>query len=288
MRTLLFLIIALAVGVVVAASYAPSVAAGGLLHPARRAPHRQTPANCSDRQFRGNGVILRGWHCRREGPKRGTLVYLHGIADNRDSSVGVIRRLSAQGVDVVAYDSRAHGASDGDACTYGYFEKDDLQRVIDTLPPGPLILFGTSLGAAVALQEAALDGRVSGVIAAEVFSDLETIARERAPAFLPEAVLAKAFRVAEQRAAFSIRDVNPVRAASGIRVPVLLIHGEADVLTRPEHSRRVFAALRGPKQLILVPGAGHNQSLRDPAVWQQVDRWLSDVLSEGTTRKETG
>jgi pimeloyl-ACP methyl ester carboxylesterase len=205
-------------------------------------------------------------------------VYLHGIADNRDSSIGVVRRFTAQGLDVVAYDSRAHGASGGSLCTYGYFEREDLRRVIDTLSPGPLVLFGTSLGGAVALQEAATDDRVSGVIAAEVFSDLETIARERAPSFLPGPVVAEALRVAERRAAFSVREVSPLRAATRIRVPVLLIHGEDDVLTRPDHSRRVFAALRGPKRLLLVPRAGHNESLRPPAVWTQVETWLNDVV----------
>ena len=76
---------------------------------------------------------------------------------------------------------------------YGYFEKVDLRRVIDTLNPGPVVLFGTSLGAAVALQEAAGDPRVTAVVAVEVFSDLRTIAVERAPWFLPGSTIDKAF-----------------------------------------------------------------------------------------------
>jgi len=283
MRTLLFLSVALVLVVLAVASQAPSLAAGGLLHPARHQPRSKAPANCADREFAGKGVILRGWDCRAGGTRRGTVVYLHGVADNRDSSIGVIRRFTTQSLDVVAYDSRAHGASDGDLCTYGYFEKDDLHRVIDTLAPGPVVLMGTSLGGAVALQEAATDKRVSGVIAAEVFSDLETIARERAPFFLPGPVLAEAFRVVERRAAFSVRAVRPVDAASRIHVPVLLIHGEADTQTTPDHSRRVFAALTSPKQLILVPWARHNQSLSDPGVWAQIEAWIANVLQHAQT-----
>jgi hypothetical protein len=52
------------------------------------------------------------------------------------SAVGVIQRFVPRGFDVVAYDSRAHGESDGDACTYGFFEKQDLRRVLDTVRPG--------------------------------------------------------------------------------------------------------------------------------------------------------
>ena len=71
--------------------------------------------------------------------------------------------------------------------------------------------------------------------------------------------------------------VSPLIAATEITVPVLLIHGEADTDTSPDHSRRVLAALRGPKRLILVPGAHHNESLRG-AVWDEIDAWLDEVL----------
>ena len=68
------------------------------------------------------------------------------------AGVNIIRRFTALGFDVVAYDSRAHGNSTGDACTYGYFEKDDLRLVLDQLNASNVVLLGTSLGAAVALQ----------------------------------------------------------------------------------------------------------------------------------------
>ena len=41
---------------------------------------------------------------------------------------GAIDRFQRRGVDVVAFDSRAHGESDGEMCTYGYWEKRDLAR----------------------------------------------------------------------------------------------------------------------------------------------------------------
>ena len=243
------------------------------------------PAQCGERVFVGAGVTLRGWACQTDQDRRGTVVYLHGIADNRGSGVGAIRRYTAQGFDVVAYDSRAHGLSDGEACTYGYFEKEDLRAVIRTLDEGPVILIGTSLGAAVALQAASVEARVSAVIAAEVYSDLETIARERAPFFLTDATIRKAFAVAEQRGSFRIGDVQPEGAARHVRVPVLLVHGSADRETPPAHSSRVYAALAGPRRLILVDGAGHNHSLSGPAVWREIDTWLADVLPNLSLRR---
>ena len=255
----------------------PSLAAGGLLHPARVALYRTVPQGCLEREFAGDGLTLRGWSCAARGPRRGSVVYLHGVADNRSSAVGVIDWLTQRGFDVVAYDSRAHGQSDGSVCTYGFYEKRDLKHVIDLLAPGPVLLIGTSLGGAVAIQGAVGNERVVGVIAAEAFSDLRTIAIERAPRVLPRPVIARAFRVAEERGHFNVAAVSPAVAAASLRIPVLLIHGANDADTRPEHSRRIFAALKGPKQLLLVPGAGHNQSLNSPAAWTEIERWLSAI-----------
>jgi uncharacterized protein len=265
--------------VVGAFSVAPSVAAGGLLYPQRRELTTPMPPGCSARDFAGHDVMLRGWHCAAIGKRRGTIVYLHGIADNRGSSAGVVQRFTPRGFDVVAYDSRRHGESGGDVCTYGFLEKRDLRRVVDSLTDGgPVIAIGTSLGAAVALQEAAADARVAAVIAAEPFSDLRTVASERAPWFLPSLIVRKAFRVAEQRGGFLVDAVSPMDAARSIRAPVLLIHGAADVDTPPAHSQRVFAALAGPRRLLLVPGAGHNQSLFGPGVWSEIERWIDEAL----------
>ncbi len=235
------------------------------------------PAGCEAATFSGDGLALKGWRCRTPASRRGTIIYLHGIADNRSSSEGVIRRFGPRGFDVIAYDSRAHGESEGAACTYGFFEKEDLRRVADGFASAPVVLIGSSLGAAVALQEAPGDPRVAAVVAAEAFSDLRTVATERAPFVFSRGTIARAFRLAEREGHFAVDAVSPLTAAPRIRVPVLLIHGAADVDTPPDHSRRIFAALAGPKRLILVPGAAHNQSLNGD-VWRQVEQWLDEQL----------
>jgi pimeloyl-ACP methyl ester carboxylesterase len=235
------------------------------------------PPTCEDATFSGEGLDLKGWRCRGSAPRRGTIVYLHGVADNRTSAVGVIDRFGRRGFDVVAFDSRGHGESPGDICTYGFFEKRDLHRVLDSVDSGPIILIGTSLGAAVALQEAA-DTRITTVIAAETFADLRTVATKRAPFFFTPGIIAHAFQIAEQQGQFDVDAVSPEAAAAKVKIPVLLIHGSADADTSPDHSRRVLAALAGPKRLILVPGAHHNESLRGD-VWPEIERWVEDVLA---------
>jgi pimeloyl-ACP methyl ester carboxylesterase len=276
-------LVTIAAGVAVA--QLPAVGAGALLFPARHVTPRAIPGACDDRSFAGtDGVALAAWRCRSAvSPRKGTIVYLHGVADNRGSSIGAIATLLPRGFDVIAYDSRAHGTSGGDRCTYGFFEKRDLQRVIDQLGATDVIVIGHSLGAAVALQAAAIEPRIRAVVAASTFSDLRTIASERA-AFLPAWSLGPAFSRAERDGKFVVDDVSPVHAAAAIVVPVLLLHGANDRDTLPAHSDRVFSALRGPKQLVIVPGAGHNDVLGGYA-WTQINRWLDTVaVSESPSK----
>ena len=195
------------------------------------------------------------------------------------ATLGVADHFLARGFDVLAYDSRAHGESTGNACTYGYHEKHDLSRVLDHVKAGPIVLFGTSLGGAVALQTAAEDSRVSAVVSVSAFSDLRTVASERAPFFASKKNLADAFTLAEEQGHFRVDDVSPVVAASHIRVPVMIIHGEADKETPYPHALRIFAALSQPKRLVPVPGCGHHGCLT-PAVWHEIDAWLDLTIAQ--------
>jgi pimeloyl-ACP methyl ester carboxylesterase len=261
-----------------AACLPASWGAGALLHPSRRALATPRPDGAQDVSFESGGLKLRGWLFRGHGQRRGTLIYLHGSADNRASGLSIADRFLKRGFDVLAYDSRAHGESEGNACTYGYYEKDDLRKALDLLPVRPVVVLGVSLGGAVALQAAAEEPRIAAVVAVATFSDLRTVATERAPFIATRRDIEAAFRLAEQQAGFRADEASPVKAAERIRVPVLLIHGQGDHETFPQHSERVLAALHGEKRLLLVPGAGHNDALR-PEVWTEIDTWLDQVLA---------
>jgi pimeloyl-ACP methyl ester carboxylesterase len=260
-----------------AGCFPPEWGANAILHPYRRTTTVVPNLPFEDLVFVSEGVTFRGWRFRGTPPRRGLIVYLHGSADNRQSGLGFAHRFVPQGFDVVAYDSRAHGDSGGDACTYGFYEKKDLSRALDALQLDAAIVFGTSLGGAVALQAAADDPRIIGVISQSSFSDLETVVRERAPFFASAAEIKAALGIAETRGAFRVAEVSPRLAAMRIRVPVLLIHGERDSETRPSHSKAILAALAGPKELLIVPRAGHNDTLADPETWVRIDRWLAGV-----------
>jgi alpha-beta hydrolase superfamily lysophospholipase len=269
------------------ACFPPEWGTRALLHPSRKALTNRPTLPHEDLSFRGQGgVLLKGWLFRAQGERRGLLVYLHGIADNRSSGVGLAERFIALGWDVLLYDSRAQGESEGEACTYGYLEKADLSKALDAVAAESAVLFGSSLGASVALQAAAVEPRVRGVIAQSPFSDLATIARERAPFFASRSDVNKALAIAEAEGHMRVAETSPLRAAAEIRVPVLLLHGAADRETPPSHSQRILEALAGPKRLILVPGAGHNDVLAGEAVWRTIESWITGLPAERRAARE--
>lgn len=233
-----------------------------------------------------DGLTLRGWLFRPEGVPRGLVVYLHGMSNNRRQGVDTVaERFVPDGYAVLGFDNRAHGESEGEWLTYGHHEVADLRAALDQVGITPVVLTGESLGAAIALQTAAVDPRVVAVVAAAPFSDLETIVTEVGGPFGRSDSLLEAVR-AELRAeaGFDLTSISPRRAAAEIGVPVLLVHGTRDTYTDISHSERLLAALPGEKRLLRVIGATHYDVLDHSNVWDAIERWLAEVGVPGAAR----
>ena len=106
--------VALAFAAAVPLAALPAAGAWLLLHGPRRIAVPPAPDGCEATHFQGAGVDLAGWRCNTSARRRGTLIYLHGLSDNRKGVRGLVGRFLARGLDVVAYDGRAHGESTGD------------------------------------------------------------------------------------------------------------------------------------------------------------------------------
>jgi pimeloyl-ACP methyl ester carboxylesterase len=269
-------LLALTLALTPAACVPAGAGAAFIVRPIRLPLLARPPLAHEPLRVRSGDVTLAGWHFRATAPERGLVVYLHGLNDVRDHGAALAEALVPRGFSVVAYDQRGHGASGGTYCTYGVHEVDDLRAVLDAVGArGPVYLVGESMGAAVSLQAAAVEGRVAGVVAGAPFSELPTVVAENTPAFARPGDGEAAVALAEQQAGFRLADVAPVRAAPSIRVPVLLLHGTRDTFIPPSHSERILAALPGPDaRRELVEGAGHWDVLTHQGVTERVTEWV--------------
>lgn len=231
-----------------------------------------------------DGIALDGWLFSPAGEPRAVMVLVHGKDINRQHFVGAARRFVDEGLAVVAFDQRAHGRSTGEFVTYGAKEVGDLKLVIDLALEKwgralPVVVVGESLGAAVALQTAAVDPRVRVVVAGAAFADLTTVVDDHAPAILGARGKAKAIEAAERAADFHIADISPERSARHITVPTLLLHGSEDTYLPLRHTMRIYEALAGPKELVRLEGVDHIGVLLSAQAWTQIDRFVGEALA---------
>jgi uncharacterized protein len=261
----------------------PEWGANALLHPARLASHGIPDGSESFEVDVGSGVTLKGWWAKGIIPRRGLVLWLHGVGDNKDSAEGLIDRWTKRGFDVAAYDSRAHGGSGGKICTYGFFEKSDVSRVLDVLAKAGAaadraILVGFSMGGAVALQAVeAGEPRAVAVAALAPFANLRSAASHAAPFWMSRRTVDAALARADQLAQVSFDEVAPAAHADRIRVPMLLVHGTRDPKIPAADSQQILGAAGPNRKLVLVDGADHDHLLDHKETWAALDQFLDGV-----------
>ncbi len=211
--------------------------------------------------------------CGRSEPNGDWVLLFHGVADNRTGVLEHGRILLLAGYDVVMMDARAHGASDGAMATYGWIERNDTRAIVEALEstehPRHLFALGESMGAGIALQSAAIEPRIEAVVAEASFANLREASYDyaglRRYPWLGKTLFAPGTWTmiyhAERLAGLSAAEVSPEKAVAARVFPVLLICDAADVALPCRHTKRIYDAARGPKQMWIVPGAFHTAAL---------------------------
>jgi uncharacterized protein len=294
-RTRRFAILAIIVLLVAPAlsSFAGSFVGTGILHPYRkpltpesleRADQMFARANAAKEDFTvraSDGVELRGWKVRPPAPTGDWVLLFHGIADNRTGCTAHGEFLLRHGYSLVMMDSRAQGESGGDMATFGWKERYDTVAITNALYSSEevrhLYALGVSMGAAIALQSAAVEPRIEAVSAENPFANLREVGYDYAGLFIAPWLGKSLFRPAvstamesiEKEGGFKPEDASPEKAVAAGPFAVLLICGTRDHRIPCRHAERIYAAATGPKQLWIVQGAEHAAALgRAPAEYE--------------------
>lgn len=225
------------------------------------------------------GITLHGWFIPALQEPRGTIIFFHGNAENISTHIGAVYWLPAQGYNVYLYDYRGYGKSDGTPDIGEVIR--DVPMVLDKLitradvDPSNLIVFGQSLGGAIALNGILhWPGykKIRGVIIESSFEDFRGIAREKLADWWLTWPLQWPLSLAFNG------DYSPAKAVSKLNgMPLLFIHGAADEIIPPHHSQRLFEAAHQPKEFWLIANMRHIEASTAPDVRYRLVKYIDKL-----------
>jgi uncharacterized protein len=192
-----------------------------------------------------DGVEVHAWFVEHAEP-RGTVLFLHGNAGNLSHRLDSLLLFHELGLSTLILSYRGYGESEGRPSEAGVYR--DAAAAFDHLvrergvAPASVVVFGRSLGGAVAAEQAARE-RVGAVILESTFTSAPALAAELYP-FLPVRLLARS-------------RFDTLSRVAQIRSPLLVVHGPGDEIIPFHHGRAIWEAANEPKSFLELRG-GHN------------------------------
>ena len=234
-----------------------------------------------DVYFRSSdGQMLHGWLLPARGKAKGTVLFLHGNAQNISTHIASVYWLPAQHYNVFLPDYRGYGLSEGEASLAGV--QDDINSAMDyllhraDLDAERIVILGQSLGGALAIYNVAHSpyrGKIKALITESVFSDYEGIVREKLSSFWLTWPL-------QWPLALTIdNDYSPLTVVSKVSpTPLLIIHGDNDNIVPLSHGQTLFAAAAQPKEMWVVHNGDHIEAFRRKEYQERLLQYLERVM----------
>jgi len=248
----------------------------------------------------GSKISIAGWWIPCANAEGRCVILLHGYADAKVGAIAWAPLWHELGFNIVAIDLRAHGESQGTYSTGGYWERHDVSQVINEIraqrpaDTQKLVLFGVSLGAAVAVATAALRDDLSAVVLDSPYNDfcdaaMAQMDRLGAPG---RPFQIAALWLAGKLGHADFAQVRLLDLLSNARAPVLAILPEKDPLTVGEVRQRIENAVGerashgSADQTWVVPDCDHLLALacKPDEYREQLGRFLLQTVDARAQR----
>ncbi|MBD1998090.1 alpha/beta fold hydrolase [Leptolyngbya sp. FACHB-541] len=199
---------------------------------------------------------IHGWWIPAQSER--VLLYLHGNGSNIGANVVQASRFHQLGFSVLLIDYRGYGKSEGDFPTEASVYT-DAQAAWDHLiqqgiSSDQIFIYGHSLGGAIAINLATQNPTAAGLIVQSSFTSM----REMATYAKNLEIFPLALLLTQRFDSLQKLQANGASGEKPLQMPVLFIHGSADTQVPSVMSEALYAAAPEPKQIWLVPEAGHN------------------------------
>lgn len=243
-----------------------------------------------------DGLTLGGWFVPGAEPLRGTVVFCHGHAGSLDGDLKHVPTFHRNGYNVLQFDFRAHGRSEGQVVSMGHRERLDLLGAVDYLSERGIErvgVLGFSMGGSVAMSTAAECPAIVAIISdggfARLGPALQAGLKERGlPDWLAKGLAPLILLSLNWRLGYVLSAADPLHWIDQISPrPLLLIHGELDPYVPLGEIKALYESAGNPKALWIVPGAGHRQADETcPEEYRArvqgfFDRWLAEEEQNG-------
>lgn len=221
-----------------------------------------------------DGTRLHGWFFESQsGPEIATVIFFHGNGGNIGNVSWVGQRFAKRGFDVLLFDYRGYGASDGDTANESdlYADGDAAVAFVKNVKGARqerIVLYGQSLGTAI-VADVASRGNFGAVVLESGFSSASSVAESALP-WLPRWL----HFLGKNR-------FESARKLTSVKAPILITHGDPDHTIPTVESQMLFASANEPKKLLIFRGADHNVfgSLGEPYL-TQVEQFIRESLAE--------
>lgn len=226
-----------------------------------------------------DGFTLHGWLLKTTGTPYGTVLFLHGNAENITTHVNNVSWLVREGFDVFIFDYRGYGKSEGSPTIEGvHIDAEAALNRLVTLPGKTrdnIIIFGQSIGGAIAVYTTANTQHkknIKALVIDSAFSSYRKIVKEKAGEF----IVTWPFR---HILAVLVSDYySPVKWIKKIDpVPVLIMHGKTDPVVPVQHGIDIFKNTAGVRDLWITEPGGHITSLYDKKIRERLVDYLKKL-----------
>lgn len=218
------------------------------------------------------------------------ILVLHGYTGWKEEMYPFAYWYHEQGYQILVPDLRCQGESEGDFIGMGWTDHFDcvlwVNYILSRDADARIVIHGQSMGASTALMMAGderTSNKITAVISDCAYTDAYSMFGDKITEWFylpPFPIVDTACFVLLMRGGYNLKDASAIDAVAKSRIPTLFIHGSEDDMISVQMSQDLYDAAGGPKELLIVEGAGHAQAQdKDPeAYYGAIAAFLEEYL----------